>query len=153
MNIKWGLTPFIFLFALAAWAQNYPDRPIRFYVGFPPGGSTDLVSRYLGQKLSERLKQPVIVEQKTGATGLLANDAVAKAAPDGHTMVLLTGGHPGTAAKGNCASAMAGRRTTSPASSSAPTTRSRVKPRFPPSRPTPALRRRTSTNGAPASSF
>jgi tripartite-type tricarboxylate transporter receptor subunit TctC len=56
------------------------------------------VSRYLGQKLSERLKQPVVVEQKTGATGLLANDAVAKAPPDGQTMVLLTGGHPGTAA-------------------------------------------------------
>jgi tripartite-type tricarboxylate transporter receptor subunit TctC len=79
-------------------AQSYPERPIRFYVGFPPGGSTDLVSRLLGQKLSERLKQPVIVEQKVGGTGLIANDAVAKAPPDGHTMVLLTGGHPGTAA-------------------------------------------------------
>jgi tripartite-type tricarboxylate transporter receptor subunit TctC len=98
MKNKWGLTPFIFLFALGAWAQPYPDRPIRFYVGFPPGGSTDLVSRYLGDKLSQRLKQPVAVEQKTGATGLLANDAVAKAPPDGLTMVLLTGGHPGTAA-------------------------------------------------------
>ena len=94
---KIALTPFL-LVALAASAQSYPDRPIRFYVGFPPGGSTDLVSRYLGQKLSERLKQPVIVEQKTGATGLLANDAVAKAPPDGQAMVLLTGGHPGTAA-------------------------------------------------------
>src|SRR5213082_1960537 len=82
----------------AAGAQTYPDRPLRFYVGFPPGGSTDLVSRYLGHKLSERLKQPIIVEQKTGATGLLANDTVAKAPPDGLTMVLLTGGHPGTAA-------------------------------------------------------
>jgi len=81
-----------------AHAQGYPEKPIRFYVGFPPGGSTDLVSRYLGQKLSERLKQPVVVEQKVGGTGLIANDAVAKAAPDGTTMVLLTGGHPGTAA-------------------------------------------------------
>lgn len=102
MKIEWGLTPFLFLFAIAlsfqTWAQTYPDRPIRFYVGFPPGGSTDLVSRYLGDKLSQRLKQPVAVEQKTGATGLLANDAVAKAPPDGLTMVLLTGGHPGTAA-------------------------------------------------------
>src|SRR4051812_37139604 len=98
MRMKWSLTPFLFLFALAAWAQGYPERPIRFYVGFPPGGSTDLVSRYLGDKLSQRLKQPVAVEQKTGATGLLANDAVAKAPPDGLTMVLLTGGHPGTAA-------------------------------------------------------
>jgi tripartite-type tricarboxylate transporter receptor subunit TctC len=79
-------------------AQAYPDKPIRFYVGFPPGGSTDLISRLLGQKLSERMKQPVIVEQKVGGTGLIANDAVAKSPPDGYTMVLLTGGHPGTAA-------------------------------------------------------
>jgi tripartite-type tricarboxylate transporter receptor subunit TctC len=85
-------------FALPAMAQTYPDKPIRFYVGFPPGGSTDLISRLLAHKLSERLKQPVIVEQKVGGTGLIANDAVAKSAPDGHTMVLLTGGHPGTAA-------------------------------------------------------
>src|SRR5258708_30638648 len=92
---KWGLSPFILLLvALPAWAQTYPDRPIRFYVGFPPGGSTDLVSRYLGHKLSERLKQPVVGEQKTGATGLLANDTVAKAPPDGLTMVLLTGAPP-----------------------------------------------------------
>jgi tripartite-type tricarboxylate transporter receptor subunit TctC len=98
MKNKWGLSLFIFFLALPAWPQSFPDKPMRFYVGFPPGGSTDLVSRYLGQKLSERLRQPVIVEQKTGATGLLANDAVSKSPPDGHTMVLLTGGHPGTAA-------------------------------------------------------
>jgi tripartite-type tricarboxylate transporter receptor subunit TctC len=96
---KIALTPFLLLgIALPAQAQTYPERPIRFYVGFPPGGSTDLVSRYLGHKLSERLKQTVVVDQKTGATGLLANDAVAKAPADGLTMVLLTGGHPGTAA-------------------------------------------------------
>ena len=94
---KIALTPFLLL-ALSVSAQTFPDKPMRFYVGFPPGGSTDLVSRYLGQKLSERLKQPVVVEQKVGATGLIANDAVAKSAPDGATMVLLTGGHPGTAA-------------------------------------------------------
>jgi tripartite-type tricarboxylate transporter receptor subunit TctC len=97
-----GQTPILFLFGLlfagTVLAQTYPDKPIRFYVGFPPGGSTDLISRLLGQKLSDRLRQPVIVEQKVGGTGLIANDAVAKAPPDGHTMVLLTGGHPGTAA-------------------------------------------------------
>ena len=98
-----GQTPILvfllgLLLAAPVFSQSYPDRPVRFYVGFPPGGSTDLVSRYLGQKLSERLKQPVVVEQKVGGTGLIANDAVAKAPPDGHTMVLLTGGHPGTAA-------------------------------------------------------
>src|SRR5258706_167139 len=62
------------------------------------GGSTDIISRFLGQRLSERLKQPVVVEQRVGATGLIANDLVSKSAPDGATMVLLTGGHPGTAA-------------------------------------------------------
>jgi len=90
----------IFLLSIVFFQGNASaqDRPIRFYVGFPPGGSTDIISRFLGQKLSERLKQPVVVEQKVGATGLIANDAVAKSAPDGATMVLLTGGHPGTAA-------------------------------------------------------
>ena len=87
----------VFLLLLAAQPAS-AQQTIRFYVGFPPGGSTDIISRLLGQKLSERLKQPVVVEQKVGATGLIANDAVAKSAPDGATMVLLTGGHPGTAA-------------------------------------------------------
>jgi tripartite-type tricarboxylate transporter receptor subunit TctC len=86
-----------FLLLLAA-PPAMAQQTIRFYVGFPPGGSTDIISRLLGQKLSERLKQPVVVEQKVGASGLIANDAVAKSAPDGATMVLLTGGHPGTAA-------------------------------------------------------
>jgi tripartite-type tricarboxylate transporter receptor subunit TctC len=79
-------------------AQAYPSRPIRFVVGFPPGGSPDIIGRILGQKLSERLGKPVIVEQKVGGTGLIANEFVAKSAPDGYNMVLLTGGHPGTAA-------------------------------------------------------
>jgi tripartite-type tricarboxylate transporter receptor subunit TctC len=96
--MRFFFTAMLLSWACAAPAQGWPDKPLRFYVGFPPGGSTDLVSRYLGQKLSERLKQPIVVEQKTGATGLLANDSVAKAPPDGLTMVLLTGGHPGTAA-------------------------------------------------------
>src|SRR5467141_1746017 len=75
-------------------AQDYPKRPIRFMIGFAPGGSADIVSRLLGQNLAERLGQPVIAEQKMGASGLLANDVVAKAPPNGHTLVLLTGGHP-----------------------------------------------------------
>ncbi len=81
------------LFACPLAAQDYPKRPLRFMIGFAPGGSADLVSRILGQKLAERLGQPVIAEQKMGASGLLANDVVAKAAPDGQTLVLLTGGH------------------------------------------------------------
>jgi tripartite-type tricarboxylate transporter receptor subunit TctC len=92
------LAGILFAFLLSGGSAFSQDKAIRFYVGFPPGGSTDIISRYLGQRLSERLKQPIVVEQKTGATGLIANDAVAKGPPDGSTWVLLTGGHPGTAA-------------------------------------------------------
>lgn len=87
----------LLLLAFVFQAAN-AQQPARFYVGFAAGGSTDIISRFLGQKLSDRIKQPVVVEQKVGATGLIANDLVAKSAPDGMTMVLLTGGHPGTAA-------------------------------------------------------
>ena len=84
--------------AAIASAQDYPNRPLRFYVGFAPGGSTDIISRLLAQRLQERLGQPVVVEQKVGATGIIAQDAVAKAPSDGYTLVLLTGGHPTSAA-------------------------------------------------------
>jgi len=85
------------LAAQSAWAQ-YPTRTIRFLNGSPPRSGSDTVSRLLAQKLSERLGQPVVVEQKIGGAGLLANDAVAKAAPDGHTMALLSGAHAASAA-------------------------------------------------------
>jgi tripartite-type tricarboxylate transporter receptor subunit TctC len=78
--------------------SNYPSRPIRFYVCCAPGGSADIVSRLIGQKLSERVTQPVIVENRVGGSGLLASDLVAKAPPDGYQMVLLSGGHPVSAA-------------------------------------------------------
>src|SRR5258706_245773 len=81
-----------------AVSQTYPARPIRFLVGSPPGSGNDLVSRLLGQKLSGRLGQPVVVENRPGGAGLLANDALAKSPPDGHTLVLLSGAHPATAA-------------------------------------------------------
>ena len=80
-----------------AVSQTYPVRPVRFLVGSPPGSGSDLVSRLLGQKLAERFGQPVVVEQKPGGAGLLANDALVKSAPDGHTMVLLSGAHPAAA--------------------------------------------------------
>jgi tripartite-type tricarboxylate transporter receptor subunit TctC len=92
--IRTLLTLILLLCALPAPAQDYPQRPVRFVIGFAPGGSSDLVSRLVGQKLSERLGQPVVMEQKQGASGVIAQDIVAKAPPDGHTMVLLTGGHP-----------------------------------------------------------
>ena len=69
-------------------AQTYPDKPIRLIVGFAPGGFTDVLARVIGQKLTERLGQPVIVENKPGVAGTLGADLVAKAKPDGYTLLL-----------------------------------------------------------------
>src|SRR5438477_9989825 len=96
--------PISMLAAVAALAigeaisQTYPVRPIRFLVGSPPGSGNDLVSRLLAQKLSERFCQPVVVENRPGGAGLLANRALAKSPADGHTLVLLSGAHPATRA-------------------------------------------------------
>ena len=71
-----------------AAAQPYPSKPIRFLAGYPPGGGVDTVARALGEKLSPRLGQQIVVENRPGAGGALANDAVAKSAPDGYTLLV-----------------------------------------------------------------
>ena len=73
-----------------ARAQGYPTRPIRWVVGFPPGGSTDIVARIMAPWLSERLGQQVIVENKPGAGTNLAAQSVINAPPDGHTLLFVT---------------------------------------------------------------
>src|SRR3954466_5784072 len=73
-----------------AQAQNYPTRPVTLVVPFPAGGSTDWLSRLLGQKLEQRLKQPFIVENRAGGSTLIAASAVAKSEPDGHTLLMTT---------------------------------------------------------------
>jgi tripartite-type tricarboxylate transporter receptor subunit TctC len=74
--------------ASLAGAQGWPAKPIRIVLQFPPGGSTDVVARILGQAISQSLGQPVIVENKPGADGAIAAEFVARAEPDGHTFFL-----------------------------------------------------------------
>ncbi|MGE5465729.1 MAG: Bug family tripartite tricarboxylate transporter substrate binding protein [Methanocella sp.] len=71
-------------------AQSYPNHPIRMVVPFPPGGSTDLVARVVGQKMSESWKQQVVIDNRGGANGMIGADLVAKANPDGYTLLLGT---------------------------------------------------------------
>jgi tripartite-type tricarboxylate transporter receptor subunit TctC len=85
------LTALVILSALgvfSAEAADYPNRPIHVVVPWPPGGPTDAVARVLSQEISETLRQPVVIDNKAGATGVLGSDFVAKAAPDGYTIVV-----------------------------------------------------------------
>jgi tripartite-type tricarboxylate transporter receptor subunit TctC len=73
-----------------AWAQAYPSHPVRIIVGFAPGGAIDIMTRLIGQWLSERCGQPFIIENRPGASGNVATEAVANALPDGYTLLAAT---------------------------------------------------------------
>jgi len=73
--------------------QGFPSKPIRLLVPFPPGGSTTVVARLLGQKLTERLGQPVIVDNKPGANGVIASEELLKSPADGHTILMVVNTH------------------------------------------------------------
>jgi tripartite-type tricarboxylate transporter receptor subunit TctC len=75
--------------AIPAFAQGYPTKPIRFIVGFPPGGATEFIARLVGQKLTQSMGQQVIVDNRPGAAGNLGIELAARAAPDGYTLLLV----------------------------------------------------------------
>jgi tripartite-type tricarboxylate transporter receptor subunit TctC len=72
-----------------AWAQSYPTAPVRLIVGFPAGGPNDILARLMGQWLTQRLGQPFVVENRPGASGNIATEAVVRAGADGHTLLLV----------------------------------------------------------------
>jgi tripartite-type tricarboxylate transporter receptor subunit TctC len=83
----------LLLVAFSAQAQDWPNKPVKFVSPYPPGGSVDPLARLLGAKLGDSLKQNFIVENRTGASGVIGTDYVAKSAPDGYTFVFIFDTH------------------------------------------------------------
>lgn len=89
-----------YLSILSLWpatilAQAYPTKPIRIIVAYTPAGTTDILARVVGQKMSDSFAQPVIIENRPGVNGNIGTDAAAKATPDGHTLLMVTAGTHG----------------------------------------------------------
>jgi tripartite-type tricarboxylate transporter receptor subunit TctC len=84
-----GLT---LLFPASGMAQNFPNKPIRLIVPFPPGGPNDIIARVVGQRMSEILKQTIVIENRSGQGGVTGTDAVAKSPPDGYTIAIASAG-------------------------------------------------------------
>lgn len=93
--LRWLAPAIITLIAAAspAAAQNYPSGPIKIFVGFPPGGTTDIIARDIGNELEKAWRQPVIVENRAGANGALAAMQLAKLPADGQTLMMIVSGH------------------------------------------------------------
>src|SRR5258708_30016734 len=94
MHLK-TMTVIVFALLLSALsqAQSYPTKPVRIIIPFPPGNTTDIMSRLIAPKMSARLGQQVIVENRPGASGMLGLDYVAKAPADGYTIACVQGGN------------------------------------------------------------
>src|SRR6267143_7040897 len=91
MKAFWLATVVMGLVAAPAVAQDYPGKPVRLLIGFPPGGNVDVVGRIVAQKMSEGFGQQVLPENRTGAGSIIANEHVAKSAADGYTLLVVSG--------------------------------------------------------------
>ena len=102
LSIPYCLMAFIGVFAtfasINAAAQTFPARPLRMIIPFPPGGGNDIMGRFLAQKMSERMGQPTIVDNRAGADGIIGTDFVARAAPDGYTILIVSSSYTTNAA-------------------------------------------------------
>ena len=98
-TLGWALTVLAALLAANAAAQTstYPSKPIRILVPFPAGGSTDLLARGIGERLTAVFGQPVVADNRLGADGVVATDIVAKSVPDGYTLLMVAIGHAANA--------------------------------------------------------
>jgi tripartite-type tricarboxylate transporter receptor subunit TctC len=90
---RWLGAGLLFSFGAAAMAAGYPDKPVRFVVPYPPGGGTDVIARIVQERFHEVLGQPVVIDNRGGAAGALGTDVVAKAAPDGYTVLFTLSSH------------------------------------------------------------
>src|SRR6202022_4686420 len=82
----------VLLWPASVAAQDFPNKPIRLIVPFPAGGPNDIIARVIGQRMSELIKQPVLIDNRGGQGGVLGTDAVAKANPDGYTIAISSAG-------------------------------------------------------------
>ncbi len=90
---KWIILALGLLAAAPAWAQDWPAKPVRFIVPYPPGGGTDVIARIVQNRLSEALGQPIVIENRGGAGGAVGTEAAAKSAPDGYTFLFTLSSH------------------------------------------------------------
>src|SRR2546430_16657746 len=95
MTLRSAIFAVLALAASLAQSQQYPTKPVRIIAPFAPGGGTDFIARLIAQKLTERLGQQVIVENKPGAGGNLGAEVGGKSAPDGYTLLLVAGSYTG----------------------------------------------------------
>ena len=92
MNLLWRCVAVagLFFLGVSAHGNTYPEKPVRFIVAYPAGGSADLIARLVGQKLVDALLQPFVIDNRGGAGGLVGEELAAKSAPDGYTILLVS---------------------------------------------------------------